>query len=280
MVLSCLKLYNLLMIDLHVHSVYSDGTYTVEEIIKEAEKIGITQLAITDHNILDGSLLADKMVKQISNIDYIIGTELSVDYNHNEVHLLALFPKPSDYSNVQFIINEGQANKKVAILEMIENLNDMGIDIKLNELKEFAKGIINRVHICQVLMKKGYVSSINEGFEKYVGDHCPAFVERKTTPLFEAIDAVHADGGLAIIAHPFEYDGLQPIDKFLEEVIDKVDGIECFHPSATSENSKLLVEITNKHNKIITGGSDFHGANKPKIKLGMMNVDDKYKIKK
>ncbi len=264
------------MIDLHIHSNYSDGTCSIEEIIKEAKSLGLKQIAITDHNTLDGSIVASK----ISDVEFVIGAELSVDYKDCEVHLLAYFPNGSDYKNVNFIIKAGEANKKIAILETIERLNAMGIDINVNELSEYTKGIINRVHICKALMKHGYVNSVNEGFEKYVGNHCPAFVDREKTSLFEAVDAIHKDGGLAIIAHPYEYDKLQPIYDFLNEVIEKVDGVECFHPSATSDQSKGLVAFVESHNKLVTGGSDFHGDNKPDICLDMMNVDEKYKIKR
>lgn len=264
------------MIDLHMHSVYSDGTYTVEQIIETAKQLGLKQISITDHNTLEGSIEASK----ICDIDYVIGTELSVDYNGSEVHLLGYFPNGSDYKNVQFLINEGETYKKIAIMEMVENLHEQGIELEVTELAKYAKGIINRVHICMVLKDKGYISSINEGFEKYVGEHCPAYVERKTVPLFEAIDAIHDDGGIAIIAHPYEYDNVGPIDIFLNNIIDKIDGIECFHPSANTENSNKLIQIAKSHNKLITGGSDFHGDNKPDIVIDMMGVSEEYKIKR
>lgn len=262
------------MIDLHIHSVFSDGTFTPEQIINKAKQLGLSQIAITDHNILDGSILG----KSISDIDFIIGTELSVDYKGHEVHLLAYFPNTSDYKNTKFIIKEGEAYKKVAIMELIENLNEMGIDIKITDLAEFSKGSINRVHVCMAMKKRGYINSVEEGFKNWVGEHCPAYVERKTIPLYEAVNAIHLDGGIAVIAHPYEYDELQPIDNFLLDIINNIDGIECFHPSASQEQSKHLLELTSKHKKLITGGSDFHGANKQDINLGMMNVDDKYKI--
>ena len=264
------------MIDLHIHSNYSDGTFSVEEILASAKSLGLTQIAITDHNILTGSILGSELAK---DIDFIIGTELSVDYNNVEVHMLSFFPNGSNFKNVKFIINEGEANKKIAIMEMIERLNDMGIDIKLNELSKFGKGVINRVHICMAMIEHGYISTVQEGFQNWVGDHCPAYVERKKTTLKEAIDAVHLDGGIAVIAHPYEYDKLN-IDEFIQDIKDDIDGIECFHPSATKQDSEHLVELANNYNLLITGGSDFHGKNKPDILMNMMLVDDKYKIKK
>ncbi|MBQ0036011.1 MAG: PHP domain-containing protein [Firmicutes bacterium] len=264
------------MIDLHMHSVYSDGTYTVEQIIAEAKALGLKQIAITDHNILKGSVIGS----QISDIDFVVGIELSVDYKGSEVHLLGYFPNGSDYSNVNFIIKEKNAYKKMAIMEMIENLNDMGVDLDLLDLSKFAKGTINRVHICMALKEKGIIKSIQEGFENYVGEHCKAYVETKTISLAEACDAIHEDGGIAVIAHPYEYEDVGPIDDFLNEVVKLVDGIECYHPSATLENSLHLVDVATANNKIITGGSDFHGDNKPNITIDMMKVDEKYMIKR
>ena len=259
------------MIDLHIHSEYSDGTCSIEEILAKAKSLGLNQISITDHNTLQGSLLASK----IANINFVIGTELSVDYNGTEVHLLSYFPNGSltDYKNVNFIIKTGEAYKKLALMEMVENLNEMGYDIKINELSEFTKGVINRVHICKVLMKHGYISSVQEGFEKLIGDDCPAYVERKTVTIKEATDAVHQDGGIAIIAHPYEYDSLDK-DDFIEKIHNDIDGIECLHPSANKEESEHLIQLAHKYNLKVTGGSDFHGDNKPNIKLGMMNVPD------
>lgn len=259
-----------------MHSEYSDGTCPIEEILAKAKSLGLSQISITDHNILDGSILAS----EIADIDFVIGTELSVDYGETEIHLLSYFPNgsPTGYKNVKFIINSGNAYKKIAIMEMIENLNEMGYDIKLNELSEFTKGVINRVHICKALMKHGYISSVAEGFEKLVGDDCPAYVERKKVTIKEATEAVHNDGGIAVIAHPYEYDDLDK-DEFIKDIHSIIDGVECYHPSANTEQTVHLIELAKKYNLHITGGSDFHGDNKPNIKIGMMNVPDECAIK-
>jgi len=262
------------MVDLHIHSNYSDGTKTIEEIVKMASELHLSQIAITDHNTLKGAIAA----KKISSIDLVIGTELSVGYLNEELHLLGYFPNGSDYSNVNYVITLGEINKKLAITEMVERLNAQGYDISLTELNEFGKGVINRVHICNVLMKKGYISSVSEGFAKVVGDHCPAYVQREYVPIIDAINAIHKDGGIAVLAHPYNYNGVKDIPRLLNDVKDYVDGIECFHYSATVEQSNYLVDYALKHHLRITGGSDFHGDNKPNITLNMMKVDDSYRI--
>lgn len=262
------------MIDLHVHSIYSDGTCSVEEIIEQAMGLGMTQIAITDHNNLKGSIIAH----ELGEMDTVIGAELTTEYKKAEIHLLSYFPNGSDYKNVNFLLKSVEVKKKIATIETLENLNAMGIEITVSELTEFTSGTVNRVHICKAMMKHGYIESVKEGFEKYVGDNCPAYVASERTGLLEAIDAVHADGGLAVIAHPYEYVDDLDIYEFLEDVAEKIDGIECYHPSATPEQSELLVQFAHDHNKRITGGSDFHGDNKPTVKLGMMNVDDQFRI--
>lgn len=259
-----------------MHSNYSDGTSSIEDILNEAKSLNLSQISITDHNILTGSIKA----KELASINYVIGVELSVGYHNNEVHLLGYFPNgsPTNYKNTQFVINEGETYKKIAILEMIEKLNDMGIDININELSKYSKGIINRVHICMAMVDHGYIESVADGFEKYVGEHCDAYVERKTVSIKEASEAIRIDGGIAVIAHPYEYKQLSSIDNFLNNIMDDIDGIECYHPSATNDDSIHLIDIAKTNNKIITGGSDYHGNNKPNISMNMMKVSDEYKI--
>ena len=262
------------MIDLHVHSKYSDGSCTVEEIISKAQSLNLSQIAITDHNNLEGSIIAHNSGK----IDSIIGTELTTEYENAEIHLLGYFLGESDYKNVEYLLKLAEVKKKIGTIETLENLNAQGIDISVNELSEYTDGIVNRVHICKAMIKHGYIKTINEGFEKYVGDDCPAYVRSERIQLSEAVEAIHKDGGIAVIAHPMEYVKDLDVYAFLNDVIDSVEGVECFHPSATPEESAKLVEFTESHKKRVTGGSDFHGENKPDIPLGMMQVDDKYKL--
>jgi len=263
------------MIDLHVHSTFSDGTSTVGEIIEEAKALGLEQFAITDHNNLTGSIMANK----ISPTNTVVGVELSVGYKNNEeLHLLGYYPNHDIYRQTEFILKTSEVQKRLAIAQMVERLNDMGYRITINELALFTDGTINRVHICRALMKHDYISSVNEGFEKLVGNHCPAYVERQYVTIEEACQAIHKDGGYAVLAHPFNYHDIKDIPKLLDDVVDIIDGIECIHPSANREQSSYLIDYAHTHNKFITGGSDYHGENKPNINLGMMNVPNEYKL--
>ena len=264
------------MIDLHCHSKYSDGTNSIEEIIELAKTLKLKQLAITDHNTIDGAVLAHWLAPEL----VLTGIELSVGYKNNEeLHLLGYFKNPTPFNNVKFIIKQNDISKNLTTMEMVERLNEQGYNISTSELSEFAAGTINRVHICRALMKHGYIDSIAEGFEKLIGDNCPAYVPREYVPILDACDAIHLDGGIAILAHPYNYKNIKDIDALLDYVVDMVDGIECFHPSANKENSLYLLKYAHLHNKLITGGSDYHGKNKDNISLNMMKVDDKYVLK-
>lgn len=263
------------MIDLHCHSNYSDGTSSIEKIIDLAKSLNLKQLAITDHNTIDGAVIAHWLAPEL----VLTGIELSVGYKNNEeLHLLGYFKNPTPFNNVKFIIKQSEVSKNLATMEMVERLNEQGYSISTTELSEFAAGTINRVHICRALMKHGYIESVNEGFEKLIGDHCPAYVAREYVPIIDACEAIHSDGGIAILAHPYNYKNINDIPALLDYVVDMVDGIECFHPSANKENSAYLLDYANRHNKRITGGSDYHGKNKPNIQLNMMEVEDKYII--
>lgn len=262
------------MIDLHVHSKFSDGSNTIEEIIEQAKELNLKQIAITDHNNLEGSILAHQLAEDLT----IVGCELSVGYQDNELHLLGYFPKDSDYKNTSYIIKLGEINKSVATAEMVERLNEAGYSFKLNELGEFGSGTINRVHICRCLMKHGYISSVAEGFEKLVGDNCFAYVKREYVAIDMASKAIKDDGGIAVLAHPYNYKQIKNIEKLLDDNLNYIDGIECYHYSANKQQSEMLRQYALAHHKIITGGSDYHGVNKPNVFLNMMEVDDKYQL--
>ena len=263
------------MIDLHCHTTYSDGSKTIEEVIALAKKLKLKQLAITDHNTLAGSIVAHQYEPEL----VLTGTELSVGYKGNELHLLGYFPKPSNFSNVNFVIKQGELNKSIALVQMIENLNAEGYDITMHELSKYGSGTINRVHICRALMEHGYIKSVAEGFDNVIGNNSKAYVKREYVPIDEAVKAIHDDGGIAVIAHPYNYKMQDnEVIEMLDYVVNLVDGIECYHPSADINKQVFLKEYASKRNKRITGGSDYHGDNKPNISLGMMNVDDIHRI--
>ncbi|MCD7949186.1 MAG: PHP domain-containing protein [Erysipelotrichaceae bacterium] len=268
------------MIDLHCHSTYSDGTYTPLEILELARKLDLHQLAITDHNGIDGALKARNIIaKNYLDINFVIGCELSVDYHESEVHLLGYFNREQDnFNSLLEFIEEGKKEKLRSQLVMIEKLNHMGLSITYEEIKDMFPGtVINRVHMCKVLISKGYIHSVSEGFDKYLGEGKPCYESKKCESIEKAVEAIHGSCGKAVLAHPFQYVD-KDVEAYLTDALGMLDGIECFHPSANHQQSLELLDICQRYHLISTGGSDFHGENKPHIQLGCQNVDDLYMI--
>lgn len=267
------------MIDLHIHSTFSDGTDTPEQILRQATDIGLKQISITDHNSIYGSLDALKYIKNY-DIEFVVGCELSCSYNGKEVHLLGYFsPHNNSYDSLYEFIQQGENTKKDSQLKMIEKLNQYGFDISYDEIKNaFPNTIINRVHLSRILVDKGYVQSVKNAFDQYLGEGKPCYVERQCAHLLEGINVIHQCHGIAILAHPWQYVH-ENMEEFLQEALkSELDGIEVIHSDHSTSQQNELKFICQKYKKLMTGGSDYHGTVKPHIPLGNANVPDEYMI--
>lgn len=262
------------MVDLHIHTTYSDGTDSPYEVLKNADKLGLKQIAITDHNCISGGIEAIKYADSFST-DVIIGCELSCDYKDKEIHLLGYFGgEVKDFSAVEGFINAGLIAREKQHRDIISKFNKLGMSISYDELEEMFPNIIrNRVHIARLLISKGYVNSVSEVFDNYVNKGKPCYSEKINQPIEDAIKAVHECGGLAVIAHFYEYKK-PDFEEFFGEIMPLIDGIEAYHSSHNAEQRAELVRIAERHNKIVTGGSDYHGAVKPDVEFGCSEVPD------
>lgn len=263
------------MIDLHIHTKYSDGTDTPIEILQMAENFGLNQISITDHNCVDGAVEAIKYLDDFS-FDFIIGCELSCDYKDKEIHLLGYFDKnTTSFDEIKRFIKKGDSAKQIQHKGIIEKFCDLGFDVSYDELvKMYPNAVRNRVHIAQLLISKGYAESVAEVFDKYITKGKPCYVKKQSQPLADGIDAIHDCGGIAVIAHFYEYKK-SDFEEFFGDIIEKIDGIEAYHSKHSMEQINALIDVANRCGKIITGGSDYHGAVKPNVQLGCANVPDK-----
>lgn len=270
------------MIDLHIHSTISDGSCTPLEILEEASQRGLTQISITDHNTYKGSFEALKYVDRFPNTELIIGCELSSYYYGKEAHILGYFKKETfNYQLLDEFLLEDLKEKERTQKAMIKNLQELGIPISYEELlTKFPNTMLNRVHICKLLEEKGIVNSVKEGFDKYVGFNAPYFVKRNYKSLAEVIQIIHKCNGIAIKAHAFVDKPKEvPIYKYLEQTfILGMDGAEAIHSDHSEQETNAIISLCNKYDKIITGGSDFHGNVKPTIQLGLNGIPDTYKL--
>ena len=264
------------MIDLHAHTTESDGTSTPEELIELAVSIGLEALAITDHDTFAGYELAAPFA-QNRNLDLVRGIELSTkaaskgSRHARSVHVLAYFlngpPAPAFLSWIEALL----ASRRERNRRLVQKLNEAGVRITLEEVEAMGRRLTGRPHFARLLVKKGYVVTLEEAFRRYLGEEAPSFVERDSPDIEEAISVVADGGGLSVIAHPVRL-GIRDAARE-EEFIGRLAaagmrGIEVWHSDQSAADSERYLRYAEKFELIPTGGTDFHGGNKPGLLLG------------
>jgi hypothetical protein len=258
------------MIDLHVHSTASDGTLTPTEIIQEAHNRRISAIAITDHDSTDGideALVAGRQY----DIEVIPGVELSTEYQDTEIHVVGLF---IDWHNEALLqqLHAFRDNRDNRNLKMIERLREEGFSITAEEI--YARNpdaVIARPHIARYLVDTGQVSNMQAVFNQYIGDGCKCFVDRMKISPMDAVKLIHQANGLAILAHPCLYKMKRAeLETMVEEMVAAgLDGIEAIYSASQGSDEKDYKALAAKHGLLVSGGTDFHGSNKPYLKLGI-----------
>ncbi len=256
------------IVDLHVHSTASDGTFTPTEVIAEAKRAGLSALALTDHDTTAGVKEA-MFAAEKENIELIPGIELSTDYNGKEVHIVGLY---IDVENKELIEQTAAFRKSRDSRNelIIEALQKEGFDITMEALKEENPDcVITRANIARFLFNHGMIKSVQEAFDKYIGDGCKCYINRfKVTPM-DAVRLIKQAGGLAVLAHPLLYHmSTVNLQKLIDELKDAgLDAIEAIYSTYTTGEEQLMKRTAKENGLLISGGSDFHGSNKPRIKL-------------
>ena len=249
--------YDSLKADLHLHTFYSDGKLSPEELIQRAKLSGLDALSITDHDSVEG--VEEAMhYGRINDIEIIPGVELSSEYKGQEVHVLGYF---MDYKEPRFLhyLASFREKRLKRAEKMVERLNSMNIKITIDDVLSKARGnaAIGRPHIAFALMAANVVSNYNEAFFKYLGDNKTAYVKKPNISTSEAVKLISDTGGLSFVAHP----GKTIRDNLIIELIEQgVDGIEIIHPSHTRDDIAYFLDITGQYFLLESGGSDFHGG--------------------
>ncbi len=261
--------------DLHVHTRASDGEDAPETVILKAVEAGLSGLAITDHDTLAGLGPAQHFIEENRlEIDLIPGIELNTDYDSDDLHILGYF---INFSNgcLQNRLDDIRAQRYARAEKIIALLQDMGINITFDQVQAAAQGeLIGRPHIARVLCDNGYANSQAEAFQRYIERGRPAYVPRyKFSPL-EAIELIKQSGGIAVLAHP----GLiKDRSKIYDSIQYGIEGLEVFYPEHTEAQMLEFANLADEYDLLITGGSDYHGANsgESRGKLGLARVDKK-----
>ena len=261
--------YQKQFIDLHVHSDKSDGSLSPSDLVSYAIKQGVTAFALTDHDTVDG---IDEALRasEGTSVTVIPGIELSTEYEGKDIHIVGLFidkEEPAFRDKIQeFVDSRILRNQK-----MCQKLTEHGLPITYEELTgEFPGSVITRAHYAQLLLKKGYIKSLKEAFERYIGDRGPCFIPREKITPEDGVKLILSAKGIPVLAHPLQY-GMG--DERLQRLIDRLkavglqamEAIYCTH--SPSEENKMRA-LADKNNLLISGGSDFHGNAKPGLELG------------
>jgi len=254
--------------DLHLHTYFSDGTFSPEELVGHGHRLGFAALALTDHDSVEG---CPRMAAACAaaGIDFIPGTELTAEHNDTEIHLLGYYV---DTHNEKLLsdIAKFQAVRQNRIHEMVARLNSLKVPLQVESVFALANcKSPGRPHVARALVKAGLVGSLDEAFERFLKKNRPAWVPKAKMSALEAVELIHQAGGLAVMAHP----GLNRTDDVIPVLVEAgLDGIECFHTKHSTVTSERYLEIADKYHLLITGGSDCHGFSKGKPLIGTVKL--------
>jgi hypothetical protein len=258
-------------IDLHAHTLASDGKYSPADLVGLAAQKGLSLLAITDHDTVSGVLPALEAGKAFPELKIIPGVEISSHAPGSEVHVLGYFINTADGELLEQLAALGDSRQARA-RAMVDKLRELGLDITLERVQAIAgDGSIGRPHIAQALMEKGYVSSFQEVFDKYIGQGGPAYVDRiKLTP-DEAVELIIRSGGLPVLAHPSYINDLETVVSRL--AAKGLAGLEVHYKDYTEQTRRDMSGLASKYKLMATGGSDFHGIDETiEVMLGDAHV--------
>ncbi|MBM4139795.1 MAG: PHP domain-containing protein [Nitrospira sp.] len=257
-------------VDLHLHTTHSDGSCTPAEVIELAAKVGITTLAITDHDITTGVPEAVAAGKA-RGIEIIPGVEISSLLGGSELHMLGYFLDYEDAS-LNDRLTRLRESRHRRNPQIIERLQTAGIDITYDEVRALAgTDSVGRPHIARVLMEKGVISSVKEAFNLWLAYGRPAYVPRELPTPAEAILWIKEAKGLAVLAHPT---WVKTTEGTLTDLVrrlkaDGLDGVEVYYSTHTPRQTRDYLALSKQQGLLMTGGSDFHGLTKPDIEVGI-----------
>lgn len=259
------------IVDLHIHSTCSDGYLSPEEVVRQAQRVGLAAVALADHDNIDGITRAIQVGTEL-DIIVLAGVELSTQwYNFSDMHLLGY---GFDYQDPYLVraLQEFQEFRRQRNRQIIDKINqklagEQRQPLVVEQVQQLAGGTIGRPHIAQALRLAGYVSHNDEAFDRYL---VPCNVPKRYFPVDEAIRMIHRSGGLAVLAHPpYVTRDRQRLTKLVAELTTLgLDGLEAYNNGAGLEETDWLIKLARRQGLIVTGGSDFHGDPGSAIEIG------------
>ncbi len=262
-------------IDLHAHSLCSDGTLTPSELARHAYDVGLSAIALTDHDNISGlpEFLAEC---EKLGIEGIPGIEISVEYKR-QLHIVGLYADGGEFRKTVLRLGSARGERNI---KMLDRIRSGGFDITEADLIPEGATIntVGRMHMVKAFVKKGYAKTEAEAFEKYIGDDGEFFVKKFSLTPEDSIELIHRSGGIAIFAHPAQAadteEELFGLSKRLKAA--GIDGMECLYSRYTPAETEMCFKIARELDILPSGGSDFHGENKPDVRLGAVSGGDGY----
>lgn len=256
-------------IDLHTHTLASDGTLSPTDLVRAAAQAGLEAIAVTDHDTLAGLAEAMEAGRRLG-VEVVPGIEISTDYPLGKFHLLGyLLDLPAEPLAER--LDRIQTSRATRNEQMVARLQELGLPITMEEaIEESGGGLLGRPHIARVLVHKGVVPDVAAAFHQYLADGKPGHIAKSRIPLERAIEVIHASGGLAVMAHPMQIgiDTETLAAELHRLAVIGLDGVECWYHNHPPELRHQLAALAAECGLAITGGSDFHGVTKPGVHLG------------
>ncbi len=235
---------------------------------------GLEALAVTDHDTLAGYDLAEPLARA-AGLDLVCGIEISTRFHGRSVHLLGYFVNQPASAEFREWLRELQSSRRDRNLRLIARLRSLGVDISLEEVEAKGRSMTGRPHFARVLVEKGYVTTIDQAFEDYLDESAKGYVQRREVPMDEGIERVLRGGGIPSLAHPIRVGRRaggangDELDQWVGEMRDMgLRALEAFHSDHSPQDVERYLDLARRLDLAVTGGSDFHGANKPRIELG------------
>lgn len=250
----------------------SDGTLSPEDVVRLAARKGLQAIAITDHDTLTGIAPAQNEARTL-DVEVVAGVEISTQWPSGILHILGYFVNPHDavlLSALEYL----RGGRLERVPKIIAKLNQCNVRISPDEVMREAVGSVpGRPHVAGVMVQRGYVRTLQEAFDRYLRKGAPAYVEKVKLQPQEAVKLIERAGGLAVLAHPYSLNQDDPgiLEEILRGLISEgLQGIEAYYPKHTLPQTRTFVELASKLDLVISGGTDFHGTNKPEIQLGVI----------
>jgi hypothetical protein len=263
------------MVDLHLHTTASDGMLEPRALVERAKQSRLHTICITDHDTVGGFAAAWAAGAELG-IEVLPGCEVSCDQNGKEIHVLGLLVNPLDPTFVARL-DGFREERRLHLPRILARLAELGVPVTEAEVRRYAsKEFVGRPHIARAMIARGYVSHLDEAFDRFLGTDAPAYVPRRRISAAEAIELIRLAGGVPVVAHPGVY-GFE--DRHIAELQELgLAGVEVMHPDHDEPLRTRYAEIARRRNLLLTGGSDFHGTDrwKSRVQPGAMSVPDSF----